>query len=73
MIDSTPAELPSALSANQQAMLDLALACDLKMSDASMHDAIRQRHHAIKAKLDAANYIIEVETKIRSRRKTTLI
>lgn len=57
------------LSANQQAMLDLALACDLKASDPGLHAAIRKRHQAIKAQQDAADYIREVENKIHSRRK----
>ena len=37
------------LTANQQAMLDLALACDLKASDPATHASIRQRHQGIKA------------------------
>ncbi len=65
-----PVEPPSALSANQQAMLDLALACDLQTSDPAAHDTIVRRHHAIKDKSTAAKYILEVETRIHSRRKT---
>jgi hypothetical protein len=59
----------SELSANQQSMLDLALGCDLKVSEPSRHAAIRARHHAIKTQQDAADYIHEVENKIHGRRK----
>jgi hypothetical protein len=59
----------SGLTPNQQAMLDLALACDLTVSDPSAHPALKSRHHAIKNPDDAAKYILEVEGKIRSRRK----
>ncbi len=58
-----------ALTANQQAMLDLALACDLQASEPEKHVAIRQRHRAICTQRDAAEYIREVETKIHSRRQ----
>ena len=50
-------------------MLDLALGCDLKVSDPSQHPAIRARHKAITTQRDAAQYISEVETKIHSRRR----
>ena len=60
--DSGPTE-------NQQAMLDLALACDLEVSDPALHSAIRTRHHSIKVPKDAAEYIMEVEEKIHARRK----
>jgi hypothetical protein len=59
----------SELSANQQSMLDLALGCDLRVSDPGQQDAIRARHKAIKTQRDAANYIHEVENKVHSRRK----
>lgn len=57
------------LSPNQQAMLDLALSCDLRVSDPNHHPAIRTRHQSIKTQKDAADYIREVETKIHSRRR----
>jgi len=50
-------------------MLDLALACDLKTTDASQHVALRKRHAAITTQQDAADYIREVENKVHSRRK----
>ena len=50
-------------------MLDLALACDLKTTDASQHVAMRKRHAAITTQQDAADYIREVENKVHSRRK----
>lgn len=50
-------------------MLDLALGCDLRVSDPGKHDAIRARHKSIKTNRDAAAYIHEVEEKIHSRRK----
>lgn len=59
----------SELSANQQSMLDLALGCDLKVSEPSQHVHIRARHAAIKTQRDATNYIHEVENKIHGRRK----
>ena len=59
----------SGLTENQQAMLDLALACDLKVSDPALHSALRTRHHSIKAPKDAAEYIMGVEKKIHDRRK----
>ena len=59
----------SELSANQQAMLDLALGCDLKVSESGQQDAIRARHKAIVTQQAAAAYIHEVENKIHSRRK----
>ncbi len=57
------------LTATQQSMLDLALACDLKVSEAPQHVAIRKRHQAIVSQQDAADYIREVENKIHGRRK----
>jgi hypothetical protein len=60
-----------ALSATQQSMLDLALACDLKSTETARHDAIRKRHQAIKNQQDAADYIREVENRIHSRRSFT--
>lgn len=57
------------LSANQQAMLDLALGCDLKVSDPSQHPSIKARHQGIKTQGEAKSYIKEVEDKIHSRRQ----
>ncbi len=59
----------SGLSPNQQAMLDLTLACDLKASKSELHADIRSRHKGIKTPRDAANYIHEVEGKIHGRRQ----
>jgi hypothetical protein len=59
----------SELSANQKAMLDLALGCDLRISEPGQHDAIRKRHAAITTNTAAANYIREIENRIHSRRK----
>jgi len=59
----------SELSPNQQAMLDLALACDLKASNTESHDAIRTRHRGIKTQRDAASYVHEVEGKIDGKRQ----
>ena len=58
----------SELSANQQSMLDLALGCDLKVSDSNEHEAIKARHRLIKTNREAAAYIHEVEEKIHSKR-----
>jgi len=57
------------LSENQKSLLGLALACDLKVSDASEHQAIRSRHAKIVRQKEAAGYIREVEAKIQSRRR----
>ena len=57
------------LSANQQAMLDLALACDLKICDPSQQASIRAHHQRIKTQAEAMIYIKAVEYKVRSRRK----
>lgn len=65
----TPDDAP--LSANQKSMLDLAFACDLKVSDPALHPAMRKRHAGIQRQKDAADYIREVEEKIHSRRKFT--
>lgn len=62
----------SPLSKNQQSMLDLALACDLKVSEPAKHKALRARHKKIRTQKDAAAYIREVETKIHSRRHKRL-
>jgi hypothetical protein len=63
-------EIPgSELSRNQKSMLDLALGCDLRISDSSQHAAIRARHGAIRTNQAAAIYIREVEDRIHSRRK----
>jgi hypothetical protein len=57
------------MSENQRAMLDLAYACDLKVSDASEHPAINARRAQIKTQADAVAYIRGVEQKIHSRRQ----
>lgn len=64
-----PKKARTELTATQQAMLDLALACDLKVSDPAKHRAIRARHRAIRKQCDAAQYLREVEEKIHSCRK----
>ena len=64
----TSMRLDSELSSNQQSMLDLALGCDLRVSDPGKHEAIKVRHRAIKTNRAAAAYIHEVEEKIHSRR-----
>jgi hypothetical protein len=67
-----PGDSNSLLSTTQQTMLDLALACDLGVSDPAQHEAIRSRHRSIKSQDLAAAYIREVEGKIHSRRKFPL-
>lgn len=57
------------LTATQQTMVDLALSCDLKVSDPANHTAIKARHQGIRTQRDAAQYIHEVEHKIHSRRR----
>jgi hypothetical protein len=57
------------LSRNEQAMLDLALACDLEMSDTSDQAKIRASHAQIKTQDDAMIYMRAIEHKVRTRRK----
>jgi hypothetical protein len=64
-----PEALEPPLSNNQKSMLDLALACHLKVAPVTEQDAIRLRHKNIKTRKDASQYITEVETLIHSRRK----
>jgi hypothetical protein len=54
-------------------MLDLALGCDLKVSDPGQHTAIRTRHAGIRTQQSASEYIHEVENKIHSRRRAKLV
>jgi len=58
----------SELSATQQAMLDLALLCDLAIAAPQEQEAIRARHHLIRTHVAAAQYQHEVEERIRVRR-----
>jgi len=67
-----PAAAPTApLSKNQQSLVDLALACDLKATPSSEHDELRERHQQIVQQSDAASYVRDVETKIHSRRHSS--
>ncbi len=62
----------AAVSSNQESFLALAHACNLRLSDPVEHPALRSRYHAIKStrrQKEAADYIREVEKKIRLRRK----
>ena len=63
------AEEGAKLSSNQKSFLALALTCDLKMSEASKQAAIKERVDAISRQKEAAQYLDEIETKIRSSRK----
>ncbi len=64
-----PAATPTAsLSDNQKSLLDLALACDLKASPKSEHEALMFRRATIHQQKDADKYIREVEAKIHSKR-----
>jgi len=64
-----PATDKGELSCNEQAMLDLALRCDLDLATEPERPAIRARHARIKTHADALVYIRALETKVRSRRK----
>jgi hypothetical protein len=59
----------SELSAAQQTVLDLALACDLQISDPEQATVLQDRHKSLKTQADAAAYISHVETKIHGNRK----
>lgn len=60
----------AALSTNQQAMADLALACDLQMTPPQFHVALISNHQKLVEQADAANYIQNVENKVATRRQT---
>jgi phospholipase C len=64
-----PASDDAPLSTNQKSFLALALACDLQISDASKHEAMKKRHEAIGSQKEAARYMQEVDDKIHARRK----
>ena len=57
------------ISRNQASFLALAHACNLQMSPPSEHPAIQERYKTIRRQKEAANYIREVEGKIRLRRR----
>jgi hypothetical protein len=59
----------AALSTNQKAMADLALACELQITDPKLHPALISNHRKIVEQKDAADYIQSVEDKIKARRK----
>lgn len=65
---SKPAAANAAISDNQKSLLDLALACDLKASPRSQHNALMLKRMAIHRQKDADKYTREVENKIHSRR-----
>ena len=60
----------AALSKNQASFLALAHSCNLQMTDRAAHPALKVRYQAISRHKEAADYIREVETKIRVRRRT---
>lgn len=60
------------LSRNQQSLLALALACDMKVSRPSDQADLRDRHLGIDGQADAAAYVAEVENKIHANRHQTL-
>jgi hypothetical protein len=59
------------LSRNEQAMLDLALLCDLQMAKEEDKPAIKARHAKIKTQGDALVYIRNIEHRIHAARKVT--
>ena len=60
-----PGELP--LSLNQKNQLALAHACNMQISDPAQHQELKARFENIARQKDAADYIQEVEDKVRSR------
>jgi len=58
------------LSANQQTMAALALACELKITPPNYHAALISNHQKIVEQKDAADYIQKVEGKIKSLRNS---
>jgi len=58
------------LSENQKSLLGIALACDLQLSEQTRQEAVKNRHAAIRQQRDAAKYILEVEGRVRARRRT---
>jgi len=58
------------LTTGQRVQLTLAHACDLQILDSGSKVAARQRYLSIRRKQDAADYIQDVEQRIRGRRKS---
>jgi phospholipase C len=57
------------ISKNQASFLALAHAANLQITDRSEHPALEARYHSIKRQKEAADYIREVEQKVRRRRR----
>jgi phospholipase C len=58
------------LSTSQRVQLTLAHACDLQILDSGSRPEARRRYLGIRRKQDAADYIKDVEERIRERRKS---
>lgn len=71
---AAPADIAAAsgtapLSANQKTMSALALACELEISNSTLHPALISNQRKMIGQKDAADYIQKVETKIIARRE----
>jgi phospholipase C len=65
----SPAPPTAPLSTGQRVQLTLAHACNLKVLDPPLQPGAHRRFRAIRGQRDAADYIEEVEKRIRSRRR----
>jgi phospholipase C len=70
-VSAVDAEGP--LSTSQRVQLTLAHACDLQILDPSAKPEARRRYLGIRRKQDAADYIKDVEERVRERRKSPAI
>jgi phospholipase C len=67
---SSPGDSVEPLSVGQRVQLTLAHACDLQMLGAGSPIEARKRYLSIRRKQDAADYIKEVEERVRDRRRS---
>lgn len=70
MFTSSPIDPTAPLSTNQRVQLTLAHACDVQTLDPPSQIAARHRYLGIRAQQDAADYVEEVENRIRDRRQS---
>jgi phospholipase C len=66
---ASPVDPAAPLTISQRVQLTLAHACDLQTLDPTLHAAARRRYLGVRAQQDAADYVQEVEDRIRDRRE----
>jgi phospholipase C len=67
----SPADPAAPMTVSQRVQLTLAHACDLQTLDPPSQIAARHRYLGIRAQQDAADYVEEVEDRIRDRRRSS--